>query len=524
MDLTGQQLIGYAESAEGPASFAGVDPRARSTLAPRYREATEGEIDRALAAAEAAFLPFRDLPAARRAAFLRAVADGIEALGETLVERATAETALPAGRVRNERGRTTGQLRAFADLLDEGSWVDARIDRGDPQRQPAAKPDLRRMLVPLGPVVVFGASNFPLAFSVAGGDTASALAAGCPVVVKAHPAHPGTSELVARALLGAAREHGLPDGVFSLVHGPRPATGLALVTHPLTRAVGFTGSWRAGRALMDAASARSEPIPVFAEMGSVNPFVVLPGAAARDPEGVAALLFGSCTLGVGQFCTQPGLVLALEADARPLAAALGRLAAAATAEAMLYDGIADVYTAAVDRRAALPGVELVGRAPLGNDGTGAPAVLYADGAAVLAEPDLLDELFGPAALVVGASDAEALAELAARLPGQLTATLHATAGDLVEHAGLVRHLERKVGRLLFGGVPTGVEVAPAMQHGGPYPASSDVRTTSVGTAAIQRFVRPICYQDAPEAVLPVELRDGNPAGILRFVDGTWTRS
>jgi 2,5-dioxopentanoate dehydrogenase len=371
---------------------------------------------------------------------------------------------------------------------------------------------------------VFGASNFPLAFSVAGGDTASALAAGCPVVVKAHPAHPGTSELVARALLRAAREHGLPDGVFSLLHGPRPATGLALVTHPLTRAVGFTGSWRGGRALMDAAAARSEPIPVFAEMGSVNPVVVLPGAAASDLDGLATLLFGSCTLGVGQFCTQPGLLLALEADARRLAAALGGRAAAATAEVMLHDGIADAYTAAVDRRAAHRGVELVGRAPLGNDGTGAPAVLYADAATVLADPELLDEVFGPTTLVVGATDAEALAELVARLPGQLTATLHATPSDLAAHAGVVRGLERKVGRLLFGGVPTGVEVVPAMQHGGPYPASSDVRSTSVGTAAIQRFVRPICYQDAPDALLPVELRDGNPAGILRLVDGTWTRS
>jgi 2,5-dioxopentanoate dehydrogenase len=524
MDLTGRQLIGFAESGEGPASFAGVDPRSRVALAPRYHEASEDEIDRALGAAEAAFEPYRDGPPSRRADFLRAVADEIEALGEPLVERVVTETGLPAARVRGERGRTTGQLRAFAGLLDEGSWVDARIDRGDPQRQPLPKPDLRRMLIPLGPVVVFGASNFPLAFSVAGGDTASALAAGCPVVVKAHPAHPGTSELVARALLRAARAHGLPDGVFSLIHGPRPATGLALVRHPLTRAVGFTGSWRAGRALMDAAAARPEPIPVYAEMGSVNPFVVLPGAAARDLEGVATLLYGSCTLGVGQFCTQPGLVLALEADARALAAALGRRADAAAAEVMLYDGLAEAYGAAVERRAGAAGVELVARASRGSDGTAAPAVLYADAATVLADPTLFDEVFGPVTLVVGAADAHALDALVARLPGQLTATVHAAGEDLADHAGLIRHLERKVGRLLFGGVPTGVEVVPAMQHGGPYPASSDVRSTSVGTAATLRFVRPIAYQDAPPSLLPPELQDGNPTGILRLVDGSWTRS
>jgi 2,5-dioxopentanoate dehydrogenase len=524
MELSGGQLIGYAESGEGPASFAGVDPRGRYPLAPRYREASEGEIERALAAAEAAFDGYRNLPSARRAAFLRAAADEIEGLGERLVERVMAETALPAARVRGERGRTTGQLRAFADLLDEGSWVDARIDPADPGRQPQPKPDLRRMLIPIGPVVVFGASNFPLAFSTAGGDTASALAAGCPVVVKAHPAHPGTSELVARALLRAARAHDLPDGVLSLLHGPRPATGVALVRHPLTRAVGFTGSWRAGRALMDAAAARPEPIPVYAEMGSVNPFVVLPNAAARDLEGVATLLYGSCTLGVGQFCTQPGLVLALEADARALAEALGRRAAAAAAEPMLYDGLAEAYGAAVERRAGAAGVELVARASQGADGTAAPAVLYADGATALADPGLFDEVFGPVTLVVGAADPETLSALVAGLPGQLTATVHAAGDDLADHVGLVRALERKVGRLLFGGVPTGVEVLPAMQHGGPYPASSDVRSTSVGTAAIVRFARPICYQDAPDAVLPVELRDGNPAGILRLVDGTWTRS
>ncbi len=524
MELTGHHLIGYAESAQGPASFAAVDPRARHTLAPRYHEASEDEIERAMAAAAAAAEPYRRLPAGRRAAFLRSAASAIEALGDVLVERVCAETGLPAARVLSERGRTTAQLVAFADLLEEGSWVDARIDHGDPQRRPQPKPDLRRMKVPLGPVVVFGASNFPLAFSVAGGDTASALAAACPVVVKAHPAHPGTSELVARALLHAAREHDLPDGVFSLLHGPRPVTGQALVRHRLTRAVGFTGSFRAGRALVEAAAARPEPIPVYAEMGSVNPVVVLSAAAARDLEGLALSLYGSCTLGVGQFCTQPGLVLALADDARALAAALGRHAAQATAGVMLYDGLAEAYTAGLERRAALPGVELVARAAPGPDGTAAPAVLRCDAGTVRAHPELLDELFGPATLVVEAADGADLLALSEGLPGQLSATVHASDDDLNEHAALLRALERKVGRLLFGGVPTGVEVAPAMQHGGPYPASNDVRVTSVGSAAIDRFVRPVCYQDAPAAWLPPELHDDNPSGILRLVNGTWTRS
>ena len=524
MELTGCQLIGYSESAHGPASFAGVDPRERRTLEPRYREASPDEVERAMSAAAFAAAPYRHLPAGRRAEFLRSTARAIEDLGDLLIERVCAETGLPAARVVNERGRTTAQLVAFADVLEEGSWVDARIDRGDPQRRPQPKPDLRRMKVPLGPVVVFGASNFPLAFSVAGGDTASGLAAGCPVVVKAHPAHPGTAELVARALLRAAREHDLPDGVFSLLHGPRPETGQALVRHPLTRAVGFTGSLRAGRALMDAAAARSEPIPVYAEMSSVNPVVVLPGAAAADLEGLAALLHGSCTLGVGQFCTQPGLVLALGEDARALAAALGRHAASATAGVMLYDALADRYAAELERRAALPGVALVARAEPGPDGTAAPAVLHCQAATVWSHPELLDELFGPATLVVEAADVDALRALVERLPGQLSATVHATDEDLQAHAELVRALEQRVGRLLFGGVPTGVEVVPAMHHGGPYPASSDARATSVGSAAIDRFVRPVCYQDAPAAWLPPALRDGNPSGILRLVDGTWTRS
>jgi 2,5-dioxopentanoate dehydrogenase len=519
--LTGLQLIAGRESGEGPASFAAVDPRARTPLTPRYREATESEIDRALTAAAAAAAAYRATPAARRADFLRAIADELSALGDTLVERVHAETALPDARIRGERGRTTGQLHAFADLIEEGSWVDARIDRTPPDRP---RPDLRRMLIPIGPVVVFGASNFPLAFSVAGGDTASALAAGCPVVVKAHPAHPGTSELTARAILRAAQATGMPDGVFSLLHGPRPDTGLALVRHPRTRAVGFTGSLRAGRALMDAAAARSEPIPVYAEMGSVNPVIVLPSALEGDVAAFAARLYASCTLGVGQYCTQPGVIVSVGPRGADLAAALGRLADAGSAEPMLYGALAEAYARELAARLTLPGVHAFGRGAAGPDGTATPTVLHCDAATALAHPDLLNELFGPTTLVITAADRADLHALVARLSGQLTATLYATPDEIAAMPDLLPDLTDRVGRLLFGGVPTGVEVLPAMQHGGPYPASSDVRSTSVGSAAIARFARPIAYQDAPQALLPAELRDGNPLGILRFEEGRWTRS
>lgn len=526
MPLSGDNFIEGRTSRAGSVVLRAVDPATGATLPGEFAEATAEEIDAAARAAEDAFEPYAALPATRRAAFLRAAGDALLALGEELIERAQAETALPRARLEGERGRTVGQLRLFADLVEDGSWVDARIDRAQPQRQPSPRPDLRRMLVPLGPVAVFGASNFPLAFSVAGGDTASALAAGCPVIVKAHPAHPGTSELAARALVDAARATGMPAGVVALLHGASHAVGRALVTHPLVQAVGFTGSQAGGLALVAAAQARPQPIPVYAEMGSSNPVFVLPGALAERGESIARGLAASVTLGAGQFCTNPGLVALTrgpQADAfvEALAAAL-RESAPGT---LVHAGIKAAYDARLDE-AARAGAGVVarasGRGP--NDATSAqPALLQADARAYAERRELRAEIYGPATLLVRCESREELLDVARGLDGHLTATLHATPADLCAHAELIAILRRKAGRLIVNGFPTGVEVAPAMHHGGPYPATSDARSTSVGTAAILRFARPLCFQDWPQDALPEELRDANPRGLLRLVDGRPTR-
>ncbi len=527
MELHGKNIIASALSGDGPATLQAVDPVRGERLPPAFHEATWAEVDRALHAAREALHADRGRSPEERAALLDGIADEIEALGEALVERVTAETALPEGRVRGERGRTTSQLRLFAEVVREGSWVEARIDRALPDRRPVPKPDLRRMLIPLGPVAVFGASNFPLAFSVAGGDTASALAAGCPVVCKAHPAHPGTSELVAGAVAKAVAATGFHPGTLSLLHAASPERSRELVTHPLTRAVGFTGSLRAGRALFDAAAARPEPIPVYAEMGSVNPVFLLPGALAARAQDVAAGFLQSLTLGVGQFCTNPGLVFG------PRGAALDRFVEAVeqqvaqtTAGTMLYEGVRSGYEQGVARWQATHGVRPVATGTEGDGQTATPAraaVFTTDAATFEAHPHLHEEVFGPAALVVQCGTPEEMEQVARRLPGTLTATLHGTDDDLRAYAGLVRLLEDCAGRLLFNGFPTGVEVCPSMHHGGPYPATTDVRTTSVGTAAIYRFARPVCYQDFPREALPPELWDENPRGIWRLVDGTFTQ-
>jgi 2,5-dioxopentanoate dehydrogenase len=527
MNLHGRHQIAGTPTASGTDTFDAVDPRTGEVLGPPFAEGGVTEAEEALAAAAAAFTTYRRTPAHDRATFLRRIADEIEALGDPLIERTRRETALPEARLLGERGRTTAQLRLFADLLDEGSWLGARIDLGDPQRKPQPKPDLRRTRVPLGPVVVFGASNFPYAFSTAGGDTASALAAGCPVVVKGHPAHPGTGELVARAIATAAAATGMPAGVFSHLQGTSHELGRALVTHRLTAAFGFTGSLRAGRALFDAASTRSHPIPAYAEMGSVNPVFVLPGAARERAEAIAHGLVASATLGAGQFCTNPGLVFTLAgADTDRLLTAAATAVAEVPPTTMLYRGICERFAEGARRVEATAGVRLVGRAVAPADlarSEGAPAVFTTDDATFRASPTLAEELFGPSTLIVTASSAEGLLSLARDLDGQLTATLHATPDDLAEHAELVRVMEGIAGRLILNGFPTGVEVGHAMQHGGPYPATTDARSTSVGTAAIERFVRPVCYQDFPDDVLPPELQDGNPLGVWRMVDGRLTR-
>jgi NADP-dependent aldehyde dehydrogenase len=524
MNLHGQNLIGY-ELVKGATSFRAINPATSTEMEPAFFEAGSAEVGRALELAEKAFEPFRALPAQRRAEFLKAIAAKIET-DDVLVERANLETGLPLERLRGERGRTVGQLRLFAKLIEEGSWVGARIDRADANRKPIPKPDLRRMLIPIGPVVVFAASNFPLAFSAAGGDSASAFAAGCTVVLKAHPGHPGTSERVAVAVLEAARETAMPAGIFCLLHGRSHELGMALVKHPLTRAVGFTGSLRGGRAIFDAAASRPEPIPVFAEMGSTNPVFILPGALAERGKQIAVGLRGSVTLGVGQFCTNPGLIVtAADSNSKALCDELGMMISDAPPGTMLYGGLRDSYEAGSKRFASASGVRVVGKWKGAIDPGKtqvAPTLFAADVKTYLSNHDLHEELFGPATLWLSGSNDE-LEALAQQLDGHLTATIHGTADDLAKHHRLISILERKVGRLIFNGYPTGVEVARAMQHGGPYPATTDARTTSVGTAAIERFVRPICYQDFPPGVLPEELRDENPRKILRLVDGEWTR-
>ena len=525
--MHGRQFIADTLSANGTETFVAFNPANGQPLEPRFHEATREEIDRALQAADAAFETYRGLSPEDIARFLEAIADAILDLGDDLLERAHQETGLPMGRLTGERGRTVNQARRFAQVVREGSWVDARIDQANPDRTPIPKPDVRRMLIPLGPVVVFGASNFPLAFSVAGGDTVSALAAGCPVVVKAHPAHPGTCEWVATAIRNAVTVCDLPEGVFSMVHGAGHAVGTTLTEHPLTTAVAFTGSLRGGRALFDAAARRAVPIPVFAEMGSVNPVFVLPEALAERGEAIAAGYVGSVNLGVGQFCTNPGLLVGMDSPALNafMTAAAERVRDTAPAT-MLHDGIRQAYNAGVERVRGVTGVANAATSVAEPDAgqTQAASVLFkTDAETFLAEDQLSEEVFGPASIVIVADTVDDLERIARTLDGHLTATVHATETDLVNHEGLLRILERKVGRIVHNGFPTGVEVCASMHHGGPYPATTDSRFTSVGTAAILRFARPICYQNIPDTALPPALRNANPLGLWRLVDNQLTR-
>ncbi len=523
MRINGENLIGGHLSAEGGIHFLAVDPRTHLEIEPSFTEATSAEVDRAVVLSVRAFESYSQTPPSTRAAFLRAIADELIALGAELIDRAHLETALPLPRLEGERGRTVGQLRLFASLLEEGSWVDARIDRGDPARTPLPRPDLRRMLVPLGPVAVFGASNFPFAFSVPGGDTASALASGCTVVCKGHPAHPGTSELAAHAIDRAALSCGIDRGVFSLLNGWSHEVGLAMVRHPGITAVGFTGSLRGGRALFDAAAARPTPIPVYAEMGSVNPVFLLPSAVKERGTAIAQGLAASITLGTGQFCTNPGVIAGVrDASFDALESTLAERIAATDASVMLYPQLSSSYGDALTRAERL-GASVSARASTEDAHRATAVLLRVDAVRFMEQHELREEMFGPVSVVVGAGDIAELERVAESLEGQLTATIHGTAAELREHHRLVAILQRKVGRLLFNGYPTGVEVGHAMQHGGPYPASTDSRSTSVGSAAIARFVRPLCYQDFPDESLPEELRDANARGIWRLFDGALTR-
>lgn len=522
MTLHGKNFVGAQLSARGQKTFFGHDPRAGKQLEVAFHEATLEEIDEAMNLAVDAAPVLRASSAETIAGFLENIAAEIEALGDSLIEQAATESGLGRDRLSGERGRTVGQLRLFAALVKDGSFVDARIDPALPERKPLPRPDLRRMLIPIGPVVVFGTSNFPLAFSVAGGDTASAFAAKNPVIVKGHPAHPGTSELVAGAIVRAVQKSGLPAGTFSLLNAVDPAVSIAMVQHPAAKAVAFTGSERAGRAIFNAAAQREEPIPAYVEMGSTNPVFVLPGALQERADAIAQGLTGSINLGAGQFCTCPGLIVGVEdatfdAFREKLASAFEQAAPAS----MVHPGILKGYEQSLTRVRGVKGVAEKKSAKAADSAKAeAPPVLFeTDASTWIASQELAQEVFGPSAIMVRGKSEDELVEIANALPGSLTATIHGTPEDLKKYRKLIAVLETKAGRLLFNGYPTGVEVSSAMHHGGPYPATGDAKFTSVGTAAIFRFLRPICYQSFPDEALPPELQAANPRKIWRMVDG-----
>ena len=524
--LAGRSLIGFRQGNGSGEPLCATDPATGHCLQPGFIAATKEEVDLAARLSSEAFVAYSRTPGRVRGAFLRTIATKIESIAGEIVERAGRETALPPARLQGETARTCAQLRLFADVAEEGSWVSARIDRADPDRKPLPRPDIRSMLRPLGPVVVFGASNFPLAFSVAGGDTASALAGGNPVIVKAHAAHPGTSELVGQMVRDSVRECGLPEGAFSLLFGTGAEIGVALMQHPLVKGGGFTGSRTAGRILMDVAGSRPEPIPFYAEMSSTNPVFILPGALRERSESIAAGLHTSFTMGAGQFCTKPGMVFFPQSsEAASFTDKLRQLVAGSAPFHLLTKSIYSSYDSALAGRKNNTAVSLVAEAPKAEPACGfaVGAALFETDADTFLSSDLDAEIFGPTTLLVRHSKRDQILEIARSLEGQLTATIHGTAQDLHDFADLISILEGRVGRLVFNGFPTGVEVCPAMVHGGPYPSTSDGRSTSVGTRAIFRFTRPVCYQGFPDDALPEELKDSNRSGIWRMVDGQMTR-
>lgn len=521
MTLTGNLLIGQRAVTGSREAIRAIDPATDQALEPTYAGGTGEHVAQACALAWAAFDEYRETSLEQRAHFLETIAEQIEALGDALIDRAVAETGLPKARIQGERGRTCTQLRTFARVVRAGEWLDVRVDNALPERQPLPRPDLRQRQVALGPVAVFGASNFPLAFSVAGGDTASALAAGCPVVVKAHGAHPGTSELVGQALAQAVKRCGLPEGVFSLLYGAGREVGIALVSDPRIKAVGFTGSRSGGIALCQAAQARPEPIPVYAEMSSINPVFLFDAALHNRGEALAQGFVASLTQGAGQFCTNPGLVIARQGPAlQRFVAAASEQVQRAGAQTMLTPAIFSAYATGVGALAENSNAEVAasGQPPQGPNQCQAH-LFVTQASAFLADPALQAEVFGAASLVVACDSDAQIRQVAEHLEGQLTATLQLDEADLDSARALLPTLERKAGRILVNGWPTGVEVCDAMVHGGPFPATSDARTTSVGTAAILRFLRPVCYQDFPDGLLPEALRHGNPLQLRRLLDG-----
>jgi alpha-ketoglutaric semialdehyde dehydrogenase len=526
--ITGRNFIGFTRSAKGMEQLQAVNPATGKSLPEVFFAATVEEIEQAMMLAQNAFIAYRRLGGSVKARFLNAIADEILALGDELVERAVLETALPPARIQGERGRTVGQLRMFADLIEEGSWCEAIIVTADPGRQPLPRPDTRRMLVPVGPVLVFAASNFPLAFSTAGGDTASALAGGNPVIVKAHSSHMGTSELVASAIAAAARKTGMPEGVFTMLFGEGHTVGQRLIRHPVIKSASFTGSQSAGRILLDLVNSRPERIPFFAEMGSLNPVLLLPQALMRRSKEIARDYAASITLGCGQFCTKPGLLIArsgraLEAFITDLSACLATILPGPMLNAKIHATYVSARQKALDQAGVhCAAVSSVDPDPAANEGR--PTLATAAAGDFMANPILQSEVFGPYTLVVCCDDDDQLSDVIQALEGQLTATVIAEEEELGEYRAIIDLLREMAGRVIFNGIPTGVEVCAAMHHGGPYPASSDARFTSVGTAAIKRFVRPVCFQNWPQSLLPDALKDGNPLAIWRRRNDNFDRN
>lgn len=523
MSIEGTSLIGFGRGARGGVEFYAFDPVKNSQIAPTFGSASLDDVERAAQLAATAAPKWAKLSGAERNKFLRLIAAKLEASIALLAERAMQETALPRARCESEIARTAGQLRLYGETAERGDWLDVRIETAQPDRKPLPKPDHRSMLRPLGPVAVFGASNFPFAFSVAGGDTASAFAAGCPVLVKAHPAHPGTSELVGRMIIEAVQECALPEGSFSLLFAAGFEIGRALVQHPLVKAVGFTGSLKGGRALCDLAAARREPIPVYAEMGSVNPVFILPGALTERAAEIASGLHASATVGVGQFCTNPGLVVLQrsEAAARFLQMLKEKLGSTPEA-AMLTAGIRNNFLANTSIRANQSGVNTIVHLPAATECGAAPMWFECNAEVFLRNHVLAEEIFGPSSLMVWCKDRAEMLAVAHQLQGGLTASVHVGVSETAELSDLVDVLVAKSGRVIQNGFPTGLEVSHAMVHGGPYPATSDAgRSTSVGTRALNRWARPVCYQNFSEEMLPTELRSANSHKLRRLVNGEW---
>lgn len=516
--------IGNQQSAKGKKTYKTFNPQLNLENDTVFTEATSEEIDAAVNLASEAFQIFRTVSGKKKAEFLNAIADEIMGLGDELIQMYCSETGLPEGRAQGERGRTVGQLKAFADLVSEGSWVEATIDTAKPERQPLPKSDIRKMLIPIGPIVVFGASNFPFAFSTAGGDTASALAAGCPVIVKSHPMHSGTGALVASAIIKAAQTTGMPNGVFSNLNSSGIEVGEQLVKHPKVKAVGFTGSFKGGKALFDLAAQRKEPIPVFAEMGSVNPVIFLPEALKNREEALAKIYAGSVTLGTGQFCTNPGLLLGIKSKSlsnfiQNLSDEIRKI----EPSCMLHPNIHAAYNRNKHNAISQSGIKVNSDYSADTKPNYAKhTVASVDGKTFMDNPTLHQEVFGPYCIVVQCENVNQLEDILSKLEGQLTGTIVAENNEIPQYSNVISALKNRMGRIIFNGVPTGVEVCPSMMHGGPYPASTDSRFTAVGVHAIKRWVRPFSFQDWPNELLPDELNNENPLNIFRSVDGNQT--